>query len=171
MFRGEGFTLTRAARAANVSAALVAAMIAAAVVSVLVYTAVAGGAVGPVKAEPVTVDDARDEFSATLHATQELVGVTWEVRDDPFPRSCAELVASGQQIPALRIGAPATDPVAAADAVETAWAEWGYRVARADGPAGVVELHATGELGEYLMLRVGSTASTLQGESACAPTP
>jgi len=171
MSRGEGFTLARSVRAANVNAVVVAGVLAAAVGSVVVYAAVTGGAAGPVKAEPITVDNTREAFSATLVATEELVGGAWEIRDDPSPRSCAELVASGQQIPALRIGAPASDPVAAADAVEVMWVEWGYRVTRAGGPADVVELHATGELGEHLILRVGSTASTLQGESACAPTP
>lgn len=174
MSRGEGSTIARAIRAADVNPPILVGVIAGAVVIALAYAAAMTGAVGPAKADPLTVDEVRQDFSETLAATQELVGGTWDARDDPFPRSCAELGASGQQIPALRIGAPAADPAAAAEAVEAAWTGWGYTVSQTAGASmglEVIELQAEGEAGGYLILRLSDQASTLQGESACAPTP
>lgn len=174
MFRGEGSAIARAIRAADVNPPILVGVIAAAVAAALAHAAITGGAIGSAQADPLTAHEARQGFSETLAATEELVGGTWEVRDDPFPRSCAALVASGQQIPALRIGEPAADPAAAAQAVEAAWTGWGYTVSQTAGVSmgfEVIELQAEGEVGEFLILRLSDQASTLQGESACAPTP
>ena len=120
---------------------------------------------------PTDVSDAeaRERFIAALDDTQRLVGGRWQVDDDPTPRECTiPLWVAGERYPALRVGEPPADAERAADAVEQAWRDDGMTVER-QTVGDVLEVSATSEHGEVLILRLSDSAATLQGESECRP--
>ena len=117
-----------------------------------------------VRASGPTLAEARDAFYATIDDTQDLLGGTWDVQDDPAPRHCElQFGGSGLNYSALRI-APA-DTIAS---VGGQWEDWGYSVQR-DTIGPVDQLVGTNEAAEVLILRSSDRATTLLGESECRP--
>ena len=117
-----------------------------------------------VRASGPTLTEARDAFYATIGDTEELLGGTWDVQDDPSPRHCElQSGGSGLNYSALRIAPSDTIiPVAAV------WEEWGYAV-QTDTIGPVDQLIGTNEAAAVLILRSSDRATTLLGESECRP--
>lgn len=117
----------------------------------------------------LSADEARSELYTSLDDTEDLLGGTWDNRDDPTARGCLiPLWVEGEHFPGLRLGSAPPDVDDAVDAVASAWAEWGYRVEQTL-VGEVVELQGRDSLGELLIFRVTEDAMTLQGESECRP--
>lgn len=117
----------------------------------------------------LTAVEARAELYESLDDTEGILGGQWENRDDPTPRGCiVPLWVDGEQFPALRFGDAPSDVDRAAEAITTAWTEWGYRVEQTL-VGEVIELQGRNGLGELLIFRITADAVTLQGESECRP--
>lgn len=118
----------------------------------------------------LSAEESRTELYDSLDQTQEVLGGSWDNRDDPTSRGCLiPLWVEGKHYPGLRIGSAPTDTGSAADSVREAWTEWGYRVTQTL-VGDVVELQARDSVGQLLVFRVTDDAMTLQGESECRPT-
>ncbi len=148
-----------------------------AVLGSVALLALTGCSITPATADELT---AVGTFSENLAATQALLGGDWQVRDDPYGRSCTLPGGEeGQSTPALRVsaimnapGAPTNAPAAAA--VASAWTQWGYTVSQSVSHVSigtVAEVQAQRGSGEYLIFRASDKALTLQGESGCEATP
>ena len=116
------------------------------------------------RASGPTLTEARDAFYETIDDTEQLLGGTWDVQDDPSPRQCElQSGGSGLNYSALRIAPGDTiTPVAAV------WEEWGYAV-QTDTIGPVDQLIGTNEAAAVLILRSSDRATTLLGESECRP--
>ncbi len=113
--------------------------------------------------------EARAELYDALDDTQELIGGTWDNRDDPTARGCIiPLWVDGETYPALRVGIAPADPDAVIETVQDAWADWDYSVEHTL-VGEVNELQGRNSLDELLIFRVSDEAMTLQGESECRP--
>ena len=117
-----------------------------------------------VRASGPTLAEARDAFYATIDDTEDLLGGTWDVQDDPSPRQCElQSGGSGLNYSALRIA-----PSDTITAIATVWEEWGYSV-QTDTIGPVDQLIGTNEAAVVLILRASDRATTLMGESECRP--
>lgn len=134
----------------------------------LMLLGLGGCALQPVS--DVSDSEARDRFIAIVDDAQSAIGGRWKSDDDPTPRECTiPLWVAGQRYPVLRVGEPPSSPERAADAAEQAWRDDGMRVER-QTVGDVLEVSATSDHGELVILRVSDNAATLQGESECRPT-
>ena len=113
--------------------------------------------------------EARAELYDALDDTQDLLGGTWENRDDPTARGCSiPLWVEGETYPALRVGDAPAAPDEVIDTVQDAWTDWDYSVEHTL-VGEVNELQGRNSLDELLIFRVSGEAMTLQGESECRP--
>jgi hypothetical protein len=140
-------------------------------------TALAGGVLlvgaAPVgcagSASDATAEQAREALYATLNETQRLLDVDFANQDDPTARGCAlGLWQEGDQFPALRVSAGATDASVTVATVSQYWDELGYALT-SSSVGSVRELQGENDSGEVVILRVSADAITLQGESECRP--
>ena len=116
------------------------------------------------RASAPTLTEARDAFYETIDDTEQLLGGTWDVQDDPSPRHCElQSGGSGLNYSALRIA-----PADTITSVAGVWETWGYSV-QADTIGPVDQLIGTNEAAEVLILRSSDRATTLLGESECRP--
>jgi len=116
------------------------------------------------RASGPTLTEARDAFYETIDDTEQLLGGTWDVQDDPSPRQCElQSGGSGFNYSALRIA-----PGDTITAIAAVWEEWGYSV-QADTIGPVDQLIGTNEAAAVLILRSSDRATTLLGESECRP--
>lgn len=136
------------------------------VLSALALATLTGCSIGS-----ATAGELSGNFASTLAETELLLDSRWEIRDDPVVRACTTSGGiAGTRSPALRIATGTFDGPLITDSVAAAWTAWGYGVTVTE-LATVSEVQARGLEGEYLIFRVSDAAATLQGESACTPSP
>jgi hypothetical protein len=133
----------------------------------LVLTALSGCAVSAGTGRSPAA--ARDVLYGILNHTQAELGGRWQNQDDPTARSCVYPVwSAGSHYPGLRLGPAPKDARAAIERTSALWRRLGYSLATTTVGA-VTQLQATSSLDQLLILRVGPSSMTLQGESECRP--
>jgi hypothetical protein len=118
----------------------------------------------------VTPEEARDEFLVLIEATQDSLGVDFEVRDNPTSQEWCDTPGGqrGRNFLVDRFGPAPEDRDAALATVRELWEGWGYAVREVEiGPVKILE--ARPEHDAYMEFGATAHSLDLSGHSGCIP--